>query len=105
MPSKGQKKGVGPHKACGAIMLWKHYFYFNSVIIVCFDVDEVLVRFLRMAHMKGMRAPDYVIISPGHVIAANTLQPWIDDPHLTKERTEEWKKILVELNYKQVRAN
>ena len=57
-----------------------------------------------MAHKKGMRAPDYVYIMSASAVLTDNLRPWSEyAPNLSAEEMEEWKKIFVEVNFKQVK--
>ena len=61
-----------------------------------------MLTFLRMAHAKGMRAPDYVFLTYGHNPTPEVYEPWKYLKNPSTEEVKEWKKILFEINYKQV---
>ena len=71
------------------------------MLIVCLDDDRSEMSFFRLAHSKGMLAPDYVFIGNGNIPDEELFRPW-SRLDLAPDQIEEWKKTLVEINLKQV---
>ena len=69
---------------------------------MCFDDAVAQLRFLHMAHIKGMRAPHYVFIGYIDVPLPRTYKPWIMLGNLLPKQVEKWQQILREVNFKQV---
>ena len=58
--------------------------------------------FLRIAHTKGMLAPEYVFIGNGNLPVEQIFKPWTTLGDLSSAQVENWKRLLVEINFKQV---
>ena len=75
------------------------------VVLICLDNKQDQLKFLRIAHSKGMRAPDYVFFKYRHYPEKNTYEPWVDIGNHSPDEVKEWQKVLFEVNYKQVQSS
>ena len=75
------------------------------VIIICLDNNQDQLKFLRMAHSKGMRAPDYVFFRYRHYPEPITYEPWVNLDNQSPNMVKDWQKVLFEINYKQVQSS
>ena len=72
-------------------------------MILCFDERRTILRFLRIAYRKGLRAPDYVFIGNREFSPSiRTNEPWAYLNNLTPEEKDEWRETLGGVNFKMV---